>query len=142
MSQEDAMSGTQRPPLEELLAMDAEAVRPWWRRMSMRERVRWAEMPANDMRRSANRLIADGIPVDDDVPADPEAAHAAAVADRPEVQRWIKRLRRLAREMPDEIFAVASDGGGLHIFADPNGEREVMGDLLLASIKGRWFNHP
>ncbi len=142
MGQEDEMSGTQRPPLAELLKMDAETVRPWWRRMSMRERIKWAEMPANRMRRSVSLLISEGIPVDDDVPPDPEAAFAASVAGQPEVRRWVRRLQRLARDMPPGIFAVATDGGGLNVYADPDGEHEIMGDLHVASVKGRWFNHP
>lgn len=138
---DDAMSDTQRPPLEELLTMDAEAVRPWWRRMSMRERIRWAESGEHYWSSAASRLINERIPIDEDVPSDPEAIHAFNVADTPEVRRWLKRLRRLANEMPDGIFAVATDHG-LNIYADPNGERELAKDLCIASVNGRWFGLP
>ena len=104
--------------------MDAEAVRPWWRRMSLRERIKWAGTMDHLLSRAANRLLREQIPIDDDVPLDPEAVHAGGVASRPEVSRWIKRLQRLSGDMPEGIFVVASDGGALNIYADPDGNYE------------------
>lgn len=41
---------------------------------------------------------------------------AAELGERPDIQRWIKRLKKLSDEMPEDVY-IFCEGGSAHVMA-------------------------
>lgn len=99
-----------RPPLAEILErFDEVEVRRWWPKMSPRDRLAVAECDKGSLAKWWSRLLAARVPIDDDVPEDPEADHARDVAGERDVRNWLRRLRRVLADTPRSVWLLAGD---------------------------------
>ena len=134
------MSYDIRPSLDELLSMKPDDVRAWWPYMSRRDRNRWIEAGDHAMLRRTSVLLAEKIPIDDSVPFDEEETATASIAIRSDVRRWLSRLKKLAKNMPEDLF-IAVSRGSLAVYVNSlNDEKEIEEDKCLLHLRGRYYS--
>ncbi len=68
---------------------------------------------------------------------------AADVGERPDVQRWIRRFRKVAQDMPADVWVFVASGTPCVMATDENGEH-IQGprgrgndqDAIITSVRG------